>query len=110
MLVPNTLKSYEFQDPIEDQNFHACWGGLTMDEAHMIYKWGVGFQFVYGKIWTYALDHIGFVALSASVEPGHKTKEVIHHVGFCQNNVHFDRHHCKCPNVDYVFYEHTLPN
>lgn len=72
----------------------------------MTYEWGVDFRFVYGKIWTlraYAPDHVVFVALSASVEPGHETKEVIRRVGFRQNNFHFDRRDCERHNVDYVF-------
>ena len=105
-LAPETLKSYEFQDLIKDQNFRARWGVLTVDEAHLTYEWGVDFRFVYGEIWTlraYAPDHVVFVALSASVEPGHETKEVIRRVGFRQNNFHFDRRDCESHNVDYVF-------
>ena len=97
-LAPETLESYQFQDLIKDQNFRARWGVLTVDEAH--------FRFVYSEIWTlcaYAPDHVVFVALSASVEPGHETKEVIRRVGFRQNNFYFDRRDCERHNVDYVF-------
>jgi hypothetical protein len=51
------------------------------------------------------------VALSASVEPGHETKEIIHRIEFRLGKHYFDRRDCKRHNVDYIFrdikYAHT---
>ena len=105
-LAPEALKSYEFRDLIKDDCFRARWGVLTVDEAHLTYEWGVDFRLIYGEIWTlraYAPDHVVFVALSASVEPGHETKEVIRRIGFRAGNYHFDRRDCERHNVDYIF-------
>jgi hypothetical protein len=50
-----------------------------------------------------APEHVVFVALSASVEPGKETQEVLRRIGFRHGAYHFDKRDCERHNVDYIF-------
>ena len=50
-----------------------------------------------------APEHVVFIALSASVEPGKETQEVLRRIGFRHGAYHFDKRDCERHNVDYIF-------
>ncbi|KAI0065342.1 hypothetical protein BV25DRAFT_1798449, partial [Artomyces pyxidatus] len=103
---PENPRSPRFNELIQDPKFRARWGVLAVDEAHLVADWGDDFRKAYAEIWTLrsrAPDHLTFLAMSASVEPGRHTNEILRCLGFTEGTYLLDRRDCEQHNVNFVF-------
>ncbi|KAH9829868.1 P-loop containing nucleoside triphosphate hydrolase protein [Rhodofomes roseus] len=105
-LAPETLGSEAFRRVINDPEFRRRWRVFVMDEAHLCDLWGADFRKAFSDVWTIrsrAPEHVAFMALSASVEPGRQTAQVLRCLGFRRGRYHMDRRDCERININIIF-------
>ncbi|TFY62997.1 hypothetical protein EVJ58_g3507 [Rhodofomes roseus] len=105
-LAPETLGSEAFRRVVNDPEFRRRWRVFVMDEAHLCDLWGADFRKAFSDVWTIrsrAPEHVAFMALSASVEPGRQTAQVLRCLGFRRGRYHMDRRDCERININIIF-------
>ncbi|KAL6300084.1 P-loop containing nucleoside triphosphate hydrolase protein [Sparassis latifolia] len=103
---PETLRTAAFDKLIQDRRFRSRWGVLVTDESHKVDEWGADFRTAYSDIWSLRSrgpEHLVFVALSASVEPGRQMTSILRSLGFRDGYYYLDKRDCERRNVDFIF-------
>ncbi|KAJ7143536.1 P-loop containing nucleoside triphosphate hydrolase protein, partial [Mycena crocata] len=101
LLGPEMMKSKEYQGFITDKNVCSRLGQFTVDELHAADEWGVDFRKDYQDIPTMRArlpNHVVFVGMSASLEPGRQYASCVKLMGF-RPNFWLDKGDCERHNV-----------
>lgn len=78
---------------------------FCVDEIHLGDEWGVDFRMSYDLVVTMRArlsEHTGYLGLSASVEKGQQTENVIRLLGLRRGEFHFEKRDCERYNVDII--------
>ncbi|KAI0069398.1 hypothetical protein K474DRAFT_1580022, partial [Panus rudis PR-1116 ss-1] len=109
LFSPETLShattSSEFHKFITNEDVLKMLGIFAVDEMHLVNQWGKDFRKAYGQIKTvraYLPEWTSFLALTATLEPGAETKDVLDSLGFEVGRFHFERRDCERYNISII--------
>ena len=102
---PEHLKDPEWREITEWPVFRANIVFACVDEAHLIYEWGLDFRLAFLLIGTFFRGRLptrtSVLALSATMQPGAHESFVLSALGFVRNTYILIRHSNKRPNIQF---------
>jgi superfamily II DNA helicase RecQ len=102
---PEHLKDPEWREITEWPVFWANIMFTCVDEAHLIYEWGLDFRLAFLLIGAFFRSRLptrtSVLALSATMQPGAHESFVLNALGFVRNTYILIRHSNERPNIQF---------